>query len=143
MTACSRRRFLTPWGSMARRAITPRILSANCTHIFTLRCCGRPPCATTASTLALLEAMHAPGIKKLVFSSTAAVYGEPETIPIAEDARLAPTNACGESKLLVEYMLHWFQRVHGLRYASLHYIHVADLAAAHILALDGWMNIRN
>jgi len=79
----------------------------------------------TASTLALLEAMHATGIGKLVFSSTAAVYGEPESIPIAEDAKLAPTNAYGESKLLVEYMLPWFQRVHGLRYASLRYFNVA------------------
>ena len=79
----------------------------------------------TASTLALLEAMHATGVKKLVFSSTAAVYGEPDEIPIAETARLAPTNAYGESKLLVEYMLQWLHRIHGLRYASLRYFNVA------------------
>ena len=79
----------------------------------------------TASTLALLEAMHATGVGRLVFSSTAAVYGEPEQVPIAEDARLAPTNAYGESKLLVEYMLQWFHRIHGLRYASLRYFNVA------------------
>lgn len=56
----------------------------------------------TASTLALLEAMHATETNNLVFSSTAAVYGEPEVIPILETAKLSPTNAYGESKLLVE-----------------------------------------
>ena len=79
----------------------------------------------TASTLSLLEAVLAKGPKKLVFSSTAAVYGEPETVPIPEDARLQPTNAYGESKLLVEHMLRWFNRIHGLRYASLRYFNVA------------------
>jgi UDP-glucose 4-epimerase len=79
----------------------------------------------TASTLALLEAMHATGVKKLVFSSTAAVYGEPKSVPIEETADLAPTNAYGESKLLVEYMLQWLHRIHGLRYAALRYFNVA------------------
>lgn len=79
----------------------------------------------TASTLALLEAMHATGVKKLVFSSTAAVYGEPERVPIDENAKLAPTNAYGESKLLVEQVLVWLNRIHGLRYASLRYFNVA------------------
>ena len=79
----------------------------------------------TASTLALLEAMHATGVKKLVFSSTAAVYGEPERVPIDESAKLAPTNAYGESKLLVEQVLNWLHRIHGLRYASLRYFNVA------------------
>ena len=79
----------------------------------------------TASTLSLLEAMQNTGIKKLVFSSTAAVYGEPEAVPIPEDAKLAPTNTYGESKLLVEYMLTWLNRLHGLHYASLRYFNVA------------------
>ena len=79
----------------------------------------------TASTLALLEAMLAHGPQRLVFSSTAAVYGEPETIPIEEDARLQPTNAYGESKLLVEHMLGWMHRIHGLRSATLRYFNVA------------------
>ena len=79
----------------------------------------------TASTLSLLEAMHATGINKLVFSSTAAVYGEPKSTPIEETAALAPTNAYGESKLMVEQMLNWFHRIHGLRYASLRYFNVA------------------
>jgi UDP-glucose 4-epimerase len=79
----------------------------------------------TASTLALLEAILAHGPHRLVFSSTAAVYGEPEVVPIKEDARLLPTNAYGESKLLVERMLGWFNQIHGLRYASLRYFNVA------------------
>jgi UDP-glucose 4-epimerase len=79
----------------------------------------------TASTLALLESMLATGTNKLVFSSTAAVYGEPKSTPIPETAALAPTNAYGESKLLVEHILRWFNRIHGLRYASLRYFNVA------------------
>ncbi len=82
----------------------------------------------TASTLSLLEAMLACGIRRLVFSSTAAVYGEPETIPIQEDARLLPTNAYGQSKLLVEQMLFWLNRIHNLHYASLRYFNVAGAA---------------
>jgi UDP-glucose 4-epimerase len=79
----------------------------------------------SASTLSLLEAMLAAGINRLVFSSTAAVYGEPEATPIREDAPLRPTNAYGESKLLVERMLEWLNRIHGFRYASLRYFNVA------------------
>jgi UDP-glucose 4-epimerase len=79
----------------------------------------------TASTLALLEAMLAHGPRRLVFSSTAAVYGEPESVPILEDARLQPTNAYGESKLLVEHMLRWLNQIHHLHYASLRYFNVA------------------
>jgi UDP-glucose 4-epimerase len=79
----------------------------------------------TVGTLTLLEAMLATGQKRLVFSSTAACYGEPVTTPILEDAKLQPTNAYGESKLMVEQMLGWFNRIHGLRYASLRYFNVA------------------
>ncbi len=79
----------------------------------------------TASTLSLLEAMLATGTDRIVFSSTAAVYGEPKSVPIEETAELAPTNAYGESKLLVEHMLRWFHRVHGLSYAALRYFNVA------------------
>jgi UDP-glucose 4-epimerase len=78
-----------------------------------------------ASTLTLLETMLAHGPRRLVFSSTAAVYGEPESVPIKEDARLLPTNAYGESKLMVEQMLGWLNRIHGLRSASLRYFNVA------------------
>jgi len=79
----------------------------------------------TASTLAMLEAVIAEGPRRLVFSSTAAVYGEPESVPITEDARLKPTNAYGESKLVVETMLNWFHSIHGLRSVSLRYFNVA------------------
>jgi UDP-glucose 4-epimerase len=79
----------------------------------------------TASTLALLEAMLAQNLRRLVFSSTAAVYGQPEVIPILETAPLNPANAYGQSKLMVEQMLAWFNRIHGLRYASLRYFNVA------------------
>src|ERR1700712_2355425 len=87
--------------------------------------------ANTAATLALLEAVVATGTQNLVFSSTAAVYGEPESTPILETARLSPTNPYGESKLLVEQMLAWFHRIHGLRYATLRYFNVAG-------AIDGY-----
>ena len=79
----------------------------------------------SAATLSLLEAMLHTGVRRLVFSSTAAVYGEPESTPIREDAPLRPTNAYGESKLVVEKMLAWMYRVHGFPYASLRYFNVA------------------
>ena len=79
----------------------------------------------TAATLTLLEAMQASGHNRLVFSSTAACYGEPVSTPILETAKLEPTNAYGESKLLVEHILRWFHRIHGFRYASLRYFNVA------------------
>jgi UDP-glucose 4-epimerase len=79
----------------------------------------------TAGTLSLLEAMLAAGPRRLVFSSTAAVYGEPQSIPIPEDAPLKHTNTYGESKLIVEQMLAWFHRIHGLRSVSLRYFNVA------------------
>lgn len=90
----------------------------------------------TANTLTLLEAMHAAGVGKLVFSSTAALYGNPETTPITEDARLEPVNAYGESKLLAERMLSWFHRVHRLRYASLRYFNAAGATNDHGEAHD-------
>jgi UDP-glucose 4-epimerase len=79
----------------------------------------------TAATLNLLEAMLKKNVMRLVFSSTAAVYGEPEVTPIPEEAALRPTNPYGESKLLVEQMLTWMNRIHSLRYASLRYFNVA------------------
>jgi UDP-glucose 4-epimerase len=79
----------------------------------------------TAATLTLFEAMISTGVRRLVFSSTAAVYGEPDSTPIREDAPLRPTNAYGESKLLVEKMLAWMYRVHGFACASLRYFNVA------------------
>ncbi len=82
----------------------------------------------TASTLTLLERMLGLGVNKFVFSSTAALYGEPENIPIRETDTLRPTNAYGESKLLVESMLDWLNKIHGFRYASLRYFNAAGAA---------------
>jgi UDP-glucose 4-epimerase len=83
----------------------------------------------TANTLTLLEAMLAAGVKRLVFSSTAALFGNPDRTPVEEDDPVHPTNAYGESKLLVERMLAWFQQIHGLRYASLRYFNAAGAAS--------------
>ena len=83
----------------------------------------------TANTLTLLEAMLRGRVNRLVFSSTAALYGNPTRTPVAEEDALQPTNAYGESKLLVERMLDWFHRIHGLRYASLRYFNAAGAAA--------------
>jgi UDP-glucose 4-epimerase len=82
----------------------------------------------TASALTLLEVVLAHRVSRFVFSSTAALYGTPEKTPILETAPLQPTNAYGASKLLVEQMLEWFHRIHGLRYASLRYFNVAGAA---------------
>lgn len=89
----------------------------------------------TANALTLLEAVHTNRVPRFVFSSTAALYGDPERSPIRENDRLKPTNAYGESKLLVEQMLAWFHRIHGLSCASLRYFNAAgaagDLGEAH------------
>ncbi|NOZ06322.1 MAG: UDP-glucose 4-epimerase GalE [Chloroflexi bacterium] len=76
-------------------------------------------------SLNLLEATLAAGVKRFVLSSTAAVYGNPEKIPIHEGDRLAPVNPYGETKLAVEQMLRWFDQVHGLRFASLRYFNAS------------------
>lgn len=83
-----------------------------------------------ANTLTLLETMLRAGVHRFVFSSTAALYGDPETVPIIEDAPLRPTNAYGESKLLVEQMLAWMNRIHRLCYASLRYFNAAGATTA-------------
>jgi len=85
----------------------------------------------TANTLTLLEAVLAHKVPRFVFSSTAALYGEPDRTPIEEKAELHPTNAYGESKLYVERMLAWFHRIHGLRYASLRYFNAAGARQGH------------
>ncbi len=86
---------------------------------------GRFFACNSGGALMLLRAMVGHGVKRFVFSSTAAVYGEPKETPITEEHPLEPTNAYGESKLLVERMLTWFQRIHGVRCASLRYFNAA------------------
>ena len=79
----------------------------------------------TAGSARLLSVLIHHGVERFVLSSTAAVYGDPERSPISEDDRLEPTNAYGESKLLVERMLAWHHRIHGLRTAALRYFNAA------------------
>ncbi len=76
-------------------------------------------------TLALLAAMRGAGVDRIVFSSTCAVYGVPESVPIRESAGKVPLNPYGESKLAIERMLHWYGAAYGLRYAALRYFNAA------------------
>ena len=78
-----------------------------------------------AGTLSLLETMQECGVKQMVFSSTAAVYGEPEAWPITEEMPLAPTNVYGRTKLVIEGMLKDFAAAYDLRYVSLRYFNAA------------------
>lgn len=72
-------------------------------------------------TMVLLQAMVAHGVDKIVFSSTAATYGEPERVPILETDRTDSTNCYGETKLAMEHMMRWVSRAHGLKYVALRY----------------------
>ena len=72
-------------------------------------------------TTALLESMIAHDVKRIVFSSTAATYGEPERVPILESDRTEPTNCYGETKLAMEKEMRWTERAHGLRFVALRY----------------------
>ena len=76
-------------------------------------------------TMILLECMLKHNVKSIVFSSTASTYGEPDTIPVTEDAMEKPVNPYGESKLTVERMLKWFDAAYGLKYVALRYFNVA------------------
>jgi UDP-glucose 4-epimerase len=78
-----------------------------------------------AGTLSLLKMMNKNNIKKLVFSSTAAVYGEPKNVPIQEEDDANPTNPYGETKLAIENMLYWADRAHGIKSVSLRYFNAA------------------
>jgi len=73
----------------------------------------------------LLEAMLAAGVKYFIFSSSAAVYGDPQQLPLVEAHPLAPVNPYGESKVFVERALRWYEQAHGLRYISLRYFNAA------------------
>lgn len=78
-----------------------------------------------AGSLSLLTAMVRTGIRQIVFSSTAAVYGMPARVPIVETEPMAPVNAYGESKVMVERMLRWFDQIHGIRGICLRYFNAA------------------
>jgi len=76
-------------------------------------------------TLCLLKAMAEHDIKKFVFSSTAAVYGEPEELPITEETAKKPTNTYGETKLAVEKMLPWMEKAHGIKHMIFRYFNAS------------------
>ena len=80
--------------------------------------------------LNLLDAMVENGVRRLVFSSTCATYGTPETVPIDESAPQKPVNPYGESKLIFEKILRWFDQIHGIIFASLRYFNAAGATEA-------------
>jgi UDP-glucose 4-epimerase len=82
----------------------------------------------TYDTLNLLESMRISNIKNIIFSSTAGVYGNPTQIPIPEDVPKIPTNPYGESKLMVEKILSWYHKIHGINYAALRYFNACGAA---------------
>ncbi len=89
---------------------------------------SRPECYfhnNTANVLTLVEAMLAHDVGSFIFSSSAAVFGNPDHFPVTEDAPLEPINPYGESKLQVERMLSWVNSAHGLRFAALRYFNAA------------------
>lgn len=86
---------------------------------------GKFYAANVAGGLNLLDAMVQAGVKRLIVSSTAAVYGVPAEVPIREDAPTVPCNAYGESKLAFERMLRWWERAHGFKSVVLRFYNVA------------------
>jgi UDP-glucose 4-epimerase len=76
-------------------------------------------------TLNLLKALNKAGVDKLVFSSTAAVYGQPDTIPITEDVQKLPVNVYGKTKLIIESMMEDFHAAYGMKYVALRYFNAA------------------
>lgn len=81
------------------------------------------------ATLALLKTLHKCGVKQVVFSSTAAVYGEPDNWPIYEEAKTHPANVYGRTKLVIEGILADYARAYGLKYVSLRYFNAAGAHA--------------
>ncbi len=75
--------------------------------------------------MCLLDVMRENGVNKIVFSSTAAVYGEPRNIPMLEEDDTNPTNTYGETKLAMEKMMKWFDQAYGVKYVSLRYFNAA------------------
>lgn len=87
--------------------------------------------ANVVGGLNLLDSMVASGVSRMVFSSTAAVYGEPSAVPITEDAELSPVNAYGESKLAFERMLAWYRSAHALRAITFRYFNACGATELH------------
>ncbi|MBN8925156.1 MAG: UDP-glucose 4-epimerase GalE [Rhodospirillales bacterium 69-11] len=89
-----------------------------------------------ANGIALVDACVRHGVKRFVLSSTAALFGMPETVPIPEDARIDPGNPYGDSKWMIERTLMWASRIHGLRSACLRYFNAAGADPAGRLGED-------
>ncbi len=87
-------------------------------------------------SLHLLEAMRGAGVDRIVFSSTAAVYGEPEQVPITEDSRLQPTNVYGRTKLMIEKMLADYDMAYDFRYVALRYFNAAGASPTRDIGED-------
>jgi UDP-glucose 4-epimerase len=90
----------------------------------------------TMSALSLLKTMQESGIERFVFSSTAAVYGQPDAIPVPEDAPTRPVNVYGHSKLLVEQTCSWLARHTPFRYAALRYFNASGAHADGVIGED-------
>lgn len=88
------------------------------------------------ATVALLRAMERHDVKKIVFSSSAAVYGEPEITPIVEDSPKSPTNTYGETKLAMERLMHWCHTAYRLEYVSLRYFNAAGASPGGLIGED-------
>ncbi len=84
-----------------------------------------------ACGLNLADAAVACGVRKIVFSSTAAVYGMPENVPILENEKTLPINPYGESKLMFERILRWYKEIHGLQYTALRYFNASGATATY------------
>ena len=83
-----------------------------------------------------MEAMRGAGVDRIVFSSTAAVYGEPEQVPITEDSKLQPTNVYGRSKLMIEKMLADYDMAYDMRYVALRYFNAAGASTTRDIGED-------
>jgi UDP-glucose-4-epimerase GalE len=83
------------------------------------------------NTLKLLDAMVDSGVKYIVYSSTCATYGIPESLPISEEQTQRPVNPYGETKLFVERMLHWYEKAYGVRWVALRYFNAAGASGDH------------
>ncbi|MFM8847810.1 MAG: UDP-glucose 4-epimerase GalE [Actinomycetota bacterium] len=93
-------------------------------------------------TVDLLEGMLAADVRRIVFSSSAAVYGNPETLPIREDAPLRPENVYAETKAVMERVIHWYGRTHGMRWVSLRYFNAAGASSDGVLG-ENWDTTTN
>ncbi|WP_313892291.1 UDP-glucose 4-epimerase GalE [Psychrobacillus sp.] len=87
-------------------------------------------------TQVLLQVMTEFDVKKIVFSSTAATYGEPEFVPITEEMKTNPTSTYGETKLAMEKMMKWCEQAYGIRYVSLRYFNVGGAHASGVIGED-------